>query len=688
MRTLLLLVCSYPFFVCGQSTVAGKALTITKMAANYHVSPRLVNDSFSLQVFRTMMEKMDPFSVYFTAEEYAQLQTAALGIDEGIAQQSTAFLQTLRSCYAIARKRFIQQAQTILAKPLSFTTKEYFQYNNEADAGKPIAQPQPQRAQAYLKWRVLTELSTHANDSGILTPALVQQHVMGAQKNVLAFFEKRYATFTGDSLRINKWLEESYLSAIAEAYDPHTAYMSRNAYDELESSLSSESMAFGFDLTTTNDGNLKITDVLPGSAAWQSSNIHEGDVIIAIKPEGEAAITVANATPEQLNALFEKYADKTVEFTIKAADGTTRVVKLKKQAVRNEENVVRGWILDGQPKIGFISLPSFYTETNDGIGTSCAEDVAREIVKLKQEKIEGMILDLRFNGGGSMEEAASMLGIFVDIGPLGAVKTYEGKAEPIKDINRGTIYDGPLVVMVNGASASASEMLAATLQDYRKAVIVGSTTFGKATMQIVLPLLENFDINNFDLASLDKKSNGDFLKITIGKLYRVNGTTAQNRGVVPDVYLPDYFEVNKYTERSFANALPADSIALSLPFRPMPEKYNRSSFQAFEKSSVANDTAFVQLRKNIQYLMATNTGARIPLLLSEFNRWNKDESESTDESRVTPSIPYKVANTRLDASYNSMDSFQQENDAMIIEELSEDPWLKQVYLLFKNVLIR
>lgn len=690
---LVLFFCYYPFFLAAQPNVAEKAFAINAIASKYHVSPRPLNDSFSLQVFRSVMSRIDPYSIYFNEEEYLYLQNAALGIDEQVLKKSTAFLQALQHKYKGARKRFVQQAQSILASPLSFSTREYFTTFTPVDEGKIPSQPQPHRTKAYLKWRVLAELSTmKASDSSKLTAAFVKQHVMEAQKKVQSFFEIRQEKFVADSVGFKKWLDEAYLNGIAQAYDPHTEYLSSEQFGEFESSLSSESLAFGFGLEPNNEGNLTIRSVLPGSAAWQSNNIYEGDVIIAIRPAGGAAISVANATPEELNTLFEKYADQAVEFTIRAKDGTTRIVKLKKQAIRNEENVVRGWILHGQPKIGYISLPSFYTQTDDGIGTSSAEDVAREIVKLKQEKIEGLILDLRFNGGGSVEEAAAMLGIFIDIGPLGVSKLYNGTREVIKDLNRGTIYDGPLVVMVNGASASASEMLAATLQDYRKAVVVGSSTFGKATMQIVVPLRVGFDLEKYDPSKQKADTSNDYLKITIGKIYRVSGKTAQNSGVTPDVYLPDYFEATGLTERSLPTALPADTIKVNLPVRMMPEKYSASLFKSFEQTSVLTDTEFVQLQQELKRQIAANSMYRVPLLLDEFNDWNVEEDEDgmplASSSSHQSTIPYKVINTRLDAAYNDMDSYQKENDEYIIEDLSYDPWLKQVYLLFKKILIQ
>ncbi len=185
-------------------------------------------------------------------------------------------------------------------------------------------------------------------------------------------------------------------------------------------------MAFGFSLESDDEGNYEISDIAPGSSAFQSNAVFEKDKIVSIKtPDGKTTVT-RDATVEEINKSLG--ADQqTVELTLQSPDGVSKTVKLNKSAIRNEENMVRGWILEGQHKVGYISLPVFYTRMVEGVGTSCAEDVAREIVKLKKENIEALILDLRYNGGGSVDEAASLLGIFIDLGPIGMLRLFNGQ---------------------------------------------------------------------------------------------------------------------------------------------------------------------------------------------------------------------------------------------------------------------
>ena len=258
-------------------------------------------------------------------------------------------------------------------------------------------------------------------------------------------------------------------------------------------------------------------------------------------------------------------------------DGTTRIVLLRKEKIENEENIVKGFVLKGEKKIGYILLPAFYTEWENESGSSCANDVAKEIVKLKKENIDGLILDVRYNGGGSLGEAMEMIGIFVDEGPLMGQKQKAEKVIYLKDPNRGTIYNGPMALMVNGQSASASEILAASLQDYNRALIVGSNTYGKATMQQMM-LLDTMTNRPTQIGNAK-----DIVKITTGKLYRLSGETAQMNGVSPDIVLPDAFDGLDYREKFSSFALPADKVAknayykplAALPVNELPEKVRK-----------------------------------------------------------------------------------------------------------------
>ena len=256
-----------------------------------------------------------------------------------------------------------------------------------------------------------------------------------------------------------------------------------------------------------------------------------------------------------------------------------QAVLQREQAATDDDNKVKSFILKGENTVGYIYLPAFYQDwesTNEGLN-GCANDVGREIIKLKKENINGLIIDVRYNGGGSVNEATELAGIFIDAGPVAQEKERDAKVNTLKDINRGTVYDGPLVVMVNGQSASASELLAGTLQDYNRAVIVGSPTYGKATMQVVLPM-----DTTVTRETITQKHTENYLKVTVAKLYRVTGTTAQFKGVKPDIIIPDILDAYTTKEADEPNALKPTTIAANryyTPYTPMPLKTSLQGIQ-------------------------------------------------------------------------------------------------------------
>jgi len=285
--------------------------------------------------------------------------------------------------------------------------------------------------------------------------------------------------------------------------------------------------------------------------------LHKGDIITAIKTEGKEK-PVADISKEELAGYLNGNSEADVTITVKTTAGETKTAVLHKEKITNDEGIVKSYVLHGKQNIGYINLPGFYSREDETITNEqdikydgCANDVSKEIVKLKKDTIAGLILDMRFNGGGSMWEAMQLAGIFIDIGPVASVKDKTAKVHFLKDPNRGTIYDGPLIVLINGASASASEFVSAVLQDYNRALIVGGTTYGKGTAQQVLPL----DTSRFD----QTKKYEDFVKVTMEKFYRANGSTTQWKGVVPDILLPDMYAADEYKEKNNASALQPDN---------------------------------------------------------------------------------------------------------------------------------
>jgi len=338
-----------------------------------------------------------------------------------------------------------------------------------------------------------------------------------------------------------QFVGNTYCETIASCYDPHTEFFPPEEKENFESELGKQPFLFGFTIKTDKNGGVIIDKLQPGSPAFKGGKLKKGDKFIALQWEGGKPVNVEDISVNEIAALMDESNHKQMTFTMKKADGSIVQVPLQKEQVadNDDEDKVKSFILKGAKTIGYIYLPAFYEDwedSNDGLN-GCANDVGREIIKLKKENIDGLILDLRYNGGGSAQEATELAGIFIDAGPVEQIKDRGEKIYTLKDVDRGTIYDGPLAILVNGYSASASELLAGTLQDYNRAVIIGSPTYGKATAQVVFPM--DTTVTQENIAQIKTEN---YLKITVSKLYRITGATAQFKGVQPDIVLPDILD--------------------------------------------------------------------------------------------------------------------------------------------------
>jgi len=386
------------------------------------------------------------------------------------------------------------------------------------------------------------------------------------------------------NLGIDEVLNEIYLNAIAETYDPHSSFFSPEKMNQFQAELTSEREIFGVNFNKNRSGDFEITNVYPGSSAWLSGEIHEGDILLCLKFGNGIKHNLEGLTLLQVNNLFAENKQTVLELTVKNNQQVESIVILEKGKVYSDEDIVKTAILQGDKKIGYISLPDFYTNETDTTNLGCANDIAKAIIKMKLENIEGLILDLRNNGGGSLREAIDLSGIFIDYGPILINCDEEENVYSLKDMNRGTVYRGPLVVMINQYSASASEIVAASLQDYNRALIVGQTSYGKATAQFILPL----DSNRID-------SEWGYIKITNLGLYRVDLTTNQKRGVLPDIRLEEVGSAEFESEKSYANAIVLDSISKKIYYTPLPKL---EFTEAKEKSHIRqNQSVYLQKEK-------------------------------------------------------------------------------------------
>ena len=478
-------------------------------------------------------------------------------------------------------------------------------------------------------------------------------------------------------------VSETYLNAVATSFDPHTNYFSPQGKEEFQAELSTEAYFFGIVFGENEKGQIVIDKLTPGGAAWKSGEIHQGDELVSLHWEGKEVQDMTGATMEEVYEVLDQSIHDKLLFRLKKSDGTMSMVFLRKEKTENEENIVKSFVLKGDKKIGYLLLPGFYTEWENETGSSCANDVAKEIIKLKKENIDGLILDVRYNGGGSVGEALEMIGIFIDEGPLAATKEKSGKLITLKDPNRGTIYDGPLALMVNGQSASASELLAAALQDYNRGVIVGSNTYGKATGQAMFPL------DTITSKEFSGKEKGDIIKITVGKLYRVNGQTTQLHGVAPDVLIPDAFDGLEMGEKFEDFPLAADSVKRNNYYKPLPslpvgELAHRSA------ARVIDNPGFQVIKKIVgeqQKAMQQQTRT-IPLKAELFEKWAQQQELDLKamEGEGSPTSKFTADNHGADKQLLANNPYAKEINQEWLNNLAADIYIQEVFLVLTDLI--
>ncbi len=546
--------------------------TVLGSISYLHYDPKETNEEWSRDLWKTFVEDIDPQGFYFIKPEVNKLMAKAPYIAEFIQTENCTFLNEISDLY----KKKLQQTDTLITKylthPFTFSKNDSLTTYN---SGKIMYAENNTilelRWQNWLKYRVLIQLFTAyprlIDSLGI--DKLIQLKEKEARITVINRHKHQISRTLNRPEGFEKYFRNRFLSVMANSFDPHTEFFSDAEKKDFESDITTETFTFGLGIDENRNGEIEITDLIPGGPAWKSNEIHKGDILVSLKLPDNKTEDLSLFDEAEVEELLNLSTTKKIDLTIRKINGQLKTISLLKEKLSAEENLIKSLVLKGSYKFGYISLPGFYTEGNNP-RNGCTTDMAQEILKLKRDKIDGLIIDIRFNGGGSMQEAISLAGIFINEGPVCLIEDRNQKPYVLKDVTRGTIYDGPLLILVNGYSASSSEILTAALQDHNRAIIVGTPTFGKSSSQIIYPI--DTTSQNNDATSESEAS--EYIKVTTSKIYRITGSTFQKTGVIPDITLPSHLEFG-YREADTPNALPNDSIAkkvMYIPLLPYPVK--------------------------------------------------------------------------------------------------------------------
>lgn len=657
---------------------------LRKLVEKKHVSPRVINDEFSGKLFDRFFQYLDPQGIYLTTADLLPLEKYRTMLDEEVKGQSWKFLSEATSIYrsALERAKVILQKQS--ESPFVAATKNAILFDTISFSANESA--------LNIRWRNIIHFKILEKIAGLLkadqpTVQFFQQHEPDARVRVKNMMMRDIKRILLNKDGLDVFVAENFLDCITAAYDPHTNYFNLTNMEVFAALVSAEGFYFGFSLKENGVGNVVIASLAPGGPAWKSGEFTLQDELVALQWEDEEVIDLTDVPLKEVNALLDDANQMTLKLTLRKPSGELKTIELRKAKLSQEQNLVRGYVLDGSNgrRYGYIVLPEFYSQwdSDDYASTRCANDVAKEILKLSKEKIQGLILDVRYNGGGSLKEAIALSGIFIEEGSMAMMRNTGAEPISLKDMNRGTLYDGPMILMVNGRSASASEVVAAALQDYHRAVVVGSSTFGKATGQEVMPVDPNETAE-----TIRTKPNFGFAKVTTSRIYRVTGKSLQGRGLVPDIILPDILDASEYSEAILENYLQADSIVKKSYYKPLPA-IDIAPLREKSSQRVTSSTGFKALDAAMNTVMAELDREPIVLTWDQVSKSELTARKITETFQNTLEQETGIFKARVVASEKTrldLDAYAKAFHDASITSMQTDLHLGEVFMIMNDLI--
>jgi len=670
--------------------------TVMKAIKEGHYSPREINDTFSSHVYHKVLEE-DYEKKFFTQQDINQLSKYEFQIDDEINSGSLEFYHAVNDIFLRDVKNAENYYKEILKTPFVFNGNDSVYVDGDKMTYAADTNALKDRWRTYLKYRVLAKYVDLKNaqqkkidnkDTSLkLAKTDVQLEVEArdaVRKNQESYFK-----------RLNKIKEDdrfsAYINAITGTEDPHTDYFPPRAKQRFDEEMSGTFFGIGAQLQQ-DGGKIKIVAIITGSPCWKQGELKVGDEIMKVAQGSAEPVDIEGYEIDDAVQLIRGKKGTEVRLTIKEASGAIKVVPIVRGEVQQEDIFAKSVIIKskGGP-IGYIYLREFYSDFQHINGRRSAEDVKNEVVKLKAAGVKGIILDLRDNGGGSLSDVVDMAGIFIDNGPVVQVRSSDAAPMTLKDNSNGALYDGPMAVMVNENSASASEIMAAALQDYKRAVVVGSTTYGKGTVQKVIPLDEFLDpmtrvkLNSFAVADSNKLATTDAaenslgaLKITVQKFYRVTGASTQLKGVTPDIVLPDPYVSANSGERHDKAALRWDVIPPS-DFKPSNSVGNVPELASLSQARIAMDPTFRLIMQTGQRVQAEQQKNAYSLNESVYRKELEENNAITKklEELQKKATPYEITNLKEDMSRVTADSASVAKNNDWIKNLKKDVYIAE-----------
>jgi len=650
---------------------------VMKQLNDFHYSPKDLNDDLSENIYDEYLKRQDYSKRFFTQEDIDKLEKYKFEIDDQIRENNYEFYELAKNLYNKRMSNTKIYYEKYLAKPFDFTIDESLEYDSKKREYAKNEKELEDRWRKLLKYQVLTRLAEklkeqekaiEKNDTSVTIKelSLLDEE---ARERVKKNYDKWFKRL---SRQTEKDQVSTFVNAIVNVFDPHTGYFPPKDKADFDIKLSGKLKGIGASLNE-KDGTIQVVKIVPGSPCYRQGELEVDDKIVKVGQGDEEPIDVVDMPLDEAVQLIRGEIGTIVKLTVKKVDGSTKVIPIERDVVLLEETYAKSALIEkDDDKIGYIKLPKFYADFKDPKGRQCGRDVGCELDRLKEEEVEGIILDLRGNGGGSLQDVVDMVGHFIDEGPVVQIKRRSDENYVLRDKVSGLVYDGPLVVLVNSFSASASEILAAAIQDYGRGIIIGSnSTYGKGTVQ------RFYDLDQYLKGDYSEFRPMGAIKLTTQKFYRINGQTTQHMGVVPDIVLPDSYSYIDTGEKEQDHVIPWDEIE-AVNFDKMKNKKFDKIIERSKKRIKGNET-FGKINEDALRRKKNKDNTSYSLNLEDYRVFRKSIEDEAEQYKdiYKQERDLEVVMLDEDAMKFADDTLKQKDNGKWIERLEQDAYLEE-----------
>lgn len=649
-----------------------------------HYNPLPINDSLSARVYNLYLKRLDYYKQYLTQKDIDELEPYKYKIDDEIKAGTFEFFDKINSIIDTRIGQDSTDIKKILSSPFDFNKDETFETDPSKLTYVKNAKELHERRVKTLKYQVMLRLAEMIavqdtaqakKDTSVKIKPFAELEKEARQKELKTYRNlfRDYKEAT-DNDKVTE-----YLNTIANCFDPHTEYFAPQEKKDFDIQMSGQLEGIGAQLQDKN-GNITVVKVIPGSPTWKNGEIKEGDVILKVAQDTGEAVDIEGMRLDKAVQLIRGKKGTKVKLTIRKVNNTVKTVTLVRDVIQIQETFAKDAIIEQGKKIGYIRLPEFYTPFETGGTRTCWSDVKKQLIELNNEGVQGIIMDLRSNGGGSLQDVVKMVGLLIPQGPIVQIKNTGRPAASMNDNDTSVFYRGPFIVLVNGYSASASEIFAAAIQDYKRGVIMGSNTYGKGTVQQI------FNLDQY--APPDDRSFGPLgaVKITISKFYRINGGSTQLDGVTPDIPVPDADEYLYEKEKASDYPIKWDKIPPA-DYQAWNNPPNFDKLRTDAENDMSADTAIQLIKQeSLQFKMQKDSSV-YPLNLKAYQAMQRKLLDENKKFKaISKAIPeMKIIATEAEKAKMSSDTNAAKSDNTWFRQLTKDPELYEATRVIDNM---